>query len=93
MAREPGELERWSAGFHASERLGESEDFKPNPVRIGENELVLALVFIPIPFTGHAVVAPSAEPIRLDVAPGGGWEGYRIGRAPGWRRRRATCSR
>jgi hypothetical protein len=91
MGGKPGVLKRWHARGATSRRLGESDDFKANSFRIGESELVLALILKTIPVISHAVEALGAQPVAFGLIQGG--RSARLNRRPrdGWHH--LACSR
>jgi hypothetical protein len=62
VTREPRVLQRWHTGLAATGRPGKSDNLEPDPLRVGEGELVLAFVLKPVPLIGYPLQAPRAKP-------------------------------
>src|ERR1035437_6599003 len=91
MGGKPGVRKRWHARGATTRRLGESDDFKANSFRIGERELVLALILETIPVISHVVEAPGAQPIAFGLTQGGLSAGLNRRPWDGWHH--LACSR
>lgn len=67
VTRKPRVLQGWLADFPASNRLRESNDFKPDSLRIRERKFISAIVTKTVPFPCHMIEAPATEPIARGI--------------------------
>ena len=68
MAWKPSVFESWLACFTASNRLRESDDFKPNSVRVRERKFIFAVIGKSVLLPRHMIQAPGTEPIARRIA-------------------------